>query len=48
VAARLEKSGGGKWENTDFCRWGAPPEPKPLDPDAAFAMFAAFAKPKET
>jgi hypothetical protein len=47
VAARLEKSGGGKWENTDFCRWGAPPEQKPLGPDAAFAMFAAFAKPKE-
>lgn len=47
IAANLKKSGGGKWELTDFCRWGSPVEPKPIGSDAAFAMFAAFAKPKE-
>lgn len=48
ISGGIKKPGGGKWELSDFCAWGAPPEPVTLGPDAAFAMFAAFAKPKET
>lgn len=47
-SGQRKRGGGGEWQLTDFCNWGAIPEDEPASIGEVFGLLKAMATPRKT